>query len=74
MAAAIAKRPAGRVTQAFVTSAEREGTYRFIEKDAIDPKAIGESSHRATAKRRVGLPFVVVALDASSLNLPDPTG
>jgi hypothetical protein len=69
--AAMAATPAGRVTEIFSTSAEREGAYRFLENDDIQASAIAAAQHRAAANRCFGQEFVFVPVDGSSLNLPD---
>jgi len=67
----VAASPAGRVTELFATSAEREGAYRLLENDAVDAAELGRAAHVATAKRCFGRPFVFVPVDATSLNLRD---
>src|SRR5260370_10158285 len=72
--AAMAARPGGTVTGIFATSASREGAYRFLQNEAIDPGAIAKAAHIATARRCFGEPFVFVPIDCSSLNMSDPSG
>lgn len=72
--AAMAARPGGTVTGIFPTSASREGAYRFLQNEAIDPGAIAHAAHIATARRCFGEPFVFVPTDGSSLNTSDPSG
>ena len=72
VAARVASSPAGRVTQVFSDSAEREGTYRFLENDAVPVPEIARAAHGAAARRCQGAEFAWVPVDGSSLNLPDP--
>ncbi len=71
MAARAAANPAGRITQVFADSAEREAAFRFVENDAADTAAIGEAAHRGCAARCAEYPYVFVPADGSSLNLTD---
>src|SRR5260370_36486016 len=71
MAAQIAEAPAGTVTEVFPESADREGAYRFVENDAIDPTEIGRAALRSCLQRTAGLPFFFVPVDESSLTLTD---
>lgn len=71
MASRTAERPSGKITSTFEVSAEREGAYRFLENDEIKAEEVAKAAHRATAARSVGLPFVFVAEDGSSLNITD---
>jgi hypothetical protein len=64
-------RPAGEVTAVFGETAAREGTFRLLENDAVDPEEIARAAHRAAARRSAGEPYVFVAVDGSSLNLTD---
>jgi hypothetical protein len=70
----LARRPAGRITEVFSTSAEREGAYRFVNNEHVDPTAIGQASARATFERSREHPFLFVPIDGSSLALTDDTG
>lgn len=74
MAASVAMRPAGKVTEAVATSAQREGAYRFLEDEAVAGHAVGQASAWACAQLASGLPVVVVPEDGSSLNLTDTQG
>lgn len=73
MAARAAGNPQGTITAVFETSAEREGAFRFLEHEELRTEAIGEATHRATARRCADEPTVWVAVDGSSLNLTDRT-
>lgn len=71
IAARAAASPAGRVSQLFATSAEREAAYRFLENEAVDPEELGRAARLATANRCFEHDFLFVPVDATSLNLPD---
>jgi hypothetical protein len=67
-----AQHPAGTVTEVFAPHPrEREAAYDFLENPAISADAIAEAHQRCTARRCVGLPFVFVPVDGSSLQFPD---
>jgi hypothetical protein len=76
MGAAVVAAPAGRVTEVFRTSAEREGAFRFLENAAVDVGAIQRSVRDATLKRcaQSGAGVVVVAVDSTSISLEDRAG
>lgn len=73
MATSVAAAPAGRVTEVFQTSAEREGAFRFLENDAVDVQALQRSVREATLRRcvKTEAPVVIVAVDATSISLND---
>jgi hypothetical protein len=71
VAACACDRPAGRVSEVFVTNKEREGAYDLLENDHFEPEALVESMARSTASRCRGLPFVYVPIDGTSLTLID---
>lgn len=72
MAIGAANKPAGRITQVFPISAERQAAFKFIENQNVNGKAIGTATHVACASRCTEEPFVFVAVDGSSLSLADP--
>jgi len=74
LAAQVAEAPAGRVSEAVVGVAEREGAYRFLEHDEITAEALCRSASMASAERARAEKFVFVPVDQTSLNLPDPSG
>ncbi|MBI5478751.1 MAG: hypothetical protein HY906_07850 [Deltaproteobacteria bacterium] len=74
MGAQMAARPGGKVTEVFTEPAAREAAFRLLENDDVDPAAVAETIHRATARACFGEPFVFVPVDGSSLNLTDATG
>lgn len=71
MAAQVAALPGGRITEVFLTGAEREGAFRFVENDSIPPASVAAASHAACARRAAEYPFVFVPVDGSSLNISD---
>ena len=71
LAAKVAQRPAGRVTQVCQGLAEREGAFRFLENRHIDAGEIGRSHHRCTARRCRTSRFVYVAMDMVHLAVTD---
>jgi hypothetical protein len=71
MAARVAERPAGKVTQVFSVAAEREGAFRFVENEDISAAEIGAAAHRATARRSANEPFVCVPVDQTDLRVVD---
>lgn len=74
VAAGVCARPAGRVTQVFQRSAQREGAFRFVENAAVDADEIARASHRATARRCAKESMVFVAVDQTSLSFADHAG
>ena len=71
MAAGLCARPAGRLTRVYSEGAQREGAFRLIENNAVDPAEIGRASHRATARRCASESIVYVALDSTYLCVVD---
>lgn len=63
MAAQLATRPAGRITDAFTNPAMREAAYRFIESDQFSSKMLGAPMHRAAARRAAAHREVIVPID-----------
>ena len=74
MAAQVATKPGGTVTSVFATSAEREGAFRFLENDHVDPTAMARGAHLAAASRCAGESYAYAPVDQTSLNLTDGTG
>ncbi len=71
VAARAARRPAGRVTETFASSAERQGAYGLLESDAVGPDDVGQAMVEACARRSAGQPFVFCAVDGTSVSLTD---
>lgn len=70
----VAKRPGGKVTSVFRSTAAREAAFRLMENGAVDPAEIAQASFEATLRRAGTDPFVFVAVDGSSLNITDDQG
>jgi hypothetical protein len=71
LGAALARTPAGRVTELFAKGAEREAAYRLLENDAVDGGEIARAAWHATANRCFDQRHVFVPVDGTSLNLTD---
>ena len=71
MGVAAACNPAGRVTQVFQTSAEREGAFRLLENDAVRSDRVSGAVFDASAQLCTDETIVFVAVDATSLSLTD---
>lgn len=71
MSGQAANRPAGKVTEIFITGAAKEGAYKFIENEAIKETAVARAAHIACARRCAEYPFVFVPVDGSSLTIKD---
>jgi hypothetical protein len=74
MAATAARNPAGKVTQVFQSSAEREGAFRLLENDAVPSARVSEAVFDAAAAHCAEQTVVFVALDATTLSLTDRKG
>jgi hypothetical protein len=74
MAGRVAEKPAGKVTEVFSTSAEREGAYRWLENKNFDETDVGGAAHRSCVRRSKGLPFVFVPMDGCTVSVADSTG
>jgi hypothetical protein len=66
-----ARRPAGRITEVFVRSDERQGAYGLLQSDAVSAEQLGAAMSEACARRSAGHPYVVCPVDGTSLTLPD---
>ena len=74
MARGAALRPSGKVSAVFDRPREREGAYDFLESAHLEADAVAASVFDATLRRAHGKQVVVVAIDGSSLTLPDGEG
>jgi len=74
MAEISARRPAGRVTKAFVRSDERQGAYGLLESAAVSPGDIGRAMFEACARRSTAESIVYCVVDGTSLNLTELAG
>jgi len=71
MAAEAAQFPSGKVSEVFLTDAERQGAYDFLESPHVRADAIIEAMCLATARRCASELYTFVAIDGSSLTLAD---
>jgi hypothetical protein len=71
MAAAAASNPAGKVTQVFSSSADREGAFRLLESDDVHSARVSDAVFDTSAQMCADKSFVFVAVDATSLTLSD---
>jgi hypothetical protein len=71
MASGVAAAPAGRITAVFADPASREGAFRFVENEHVEPRAIAEAAFRACARRAETYSYVFVPVDGTSLNISD---
>jgi hypothetical protein len=74
MAATLASRAAGTVTDVFEDSAEREGAYRLLSSRWVSSDHVRAAVCEATARECAAHGKVYVAVDGSSLSLVDRTG
>jgi hypothetical protein len=68
------RNPAGRITQVFSTSAERERAYRFVENAAVQAIALTRALAMAVGALVNKLAMAYVVIDGSSLTFADPMG
>ncbi len=71
MAAAVAKKPAGRVSQVFEAGAARQGAYDLLEHEGVTPAVVSAALFDATARACRFEDLVLIAVDGSSLTLTD---
>jgi len=71
MARTAARRPAGRVLDVYLTSADRQGAYDFLENTAVKSAAMVDGIGLAIASNSQVHPYVLVSVDGSSLNIVD---
>src|SRR5580658_1659946 len=71
MAAAIAARPADKVTEIFTPSAARLGAYRFLENPHVSAAALSAAAAEAASRRCRGHAYVYVAVDQTDLHIVD---
>ncbi len=71
MGVAAASNPAGKVTQVFSSSADREGAFRLLENDKVPSAQVSGAVFDASAQMCIDEAFVFVAVDATSLTLTD---
>lgn len=73
MAAQVALRPAGKLTQVWQEGAERQGAYRLVENEEIEARDMASAAHQAAFERARG-EYVYVPVDGTSLSLPAARG
>jgi hypothetical protein len=71
MAREAAVRPAGHISEVFLTGAERQGAYDLLGNPAVRVEALQEAAATACAARSAEHPFVLVPVDGTSLTLTD---
>jgi hypothetical protein len=71
VAARVARRPAGRVTEVFSDGAERQGAYKLLESDAVGVGEIAAEMSAACARRSAGEAYVLCPVDGTSVTLTD---
>ena len=74
MAKLAARKPAGRVTEVFTSSADRQAAYDFLEHDCVSVERTQAAVFDATARSCASEPRVLVVVDGSSLGLADRQG
>ena len=76
IAEAVARHPAGRVTQVFEKDADRQGAYGLLENERIRAADILRGLGETTAQQcaAAGMPRVYVAGDGSSIRVTDRNG
>lgn len=70
----MARHAAGKITQIFSTSCERERAYRLLENASLTVLAVMAALTKAVANIIKQEPFAYLAIDGSSLNLTDRGG
>jgi hypothetical protein len=73
MAAQVAMRPAGKLTEVWPEGAERQGAYRLVESEEVEARDMASAAHEAAFARARG-PLVYVPVDGTSLSLPAARG
>jgi len=71
MGAQAARRPAGKITEAFADDAARQGAYGLLESKLVSPEQVGRAVSTASALRSADYPFVFCPVDGTSLTLVD---
>lgn len=71
MGAQAARKPAGRVTEAFPDDASRQGAYGLLESKWVAASEVGAAIFAACSIRSAAYPFVLCAVDGTSLTLAD---
>ncbi len=71
MAEQVARRPAGRVTEAFTQGAGRQGAYGLLETEAVKAAEVATAIFEACARRSASEAYVFCPIDGTSLTLTD---
>jgi hypothetical protein len=74
MAEQAARRPSGKVTDVFPTSAERQGAFKLLENEAISASAVADATFAASARACTSGQRFYVAVDQYSLTFTDRAG
>lgn len=74
MAEEAARTPAGKVTEVFRSSAEREGAFRLLENPAVRSEEVADAVFAAAAGRGPTGGIVYVPIDRTTLTLTDRGG
>ena len=69
-----AEQPAGKITAVFSSAASREGTFRFVENDAIEVAKLKRAPTIAAARRCSTAALAYVPIDKTSVYVTDGTG
>jgi hypothetical protein len=69
MAAGMAAKPAGKVTETFHESSARQGAFKLLENRAADPNEVIRASARAGFARVLNEDVVIVPIDQTTLTL-----
>jgi len=72
--AAVARAPAGKISEVFESEAARQAAYDFVESPHIDVEAIGRGVGKACAARSAKAGFAFVAVDMTTLSMVDNFG
>ena len=67
--AALAAQPAGRITQVFGDSAEREAAYRLVGNPGFTWRGISDAMHLAAARRAAAFAQVIVPIDGVAFTM-----
>ena len=74
MATRAVESPSGKVSEVFAEDRERQGAYDLLETGHVDPVALSVALGEVAAGRAAAESFAFVAVDGSSLSLPDRAG
>lgn len=74
IAAAVARHPAGKISEVMRTDAARQAAYDFLESDKVAALAILTAVGVACVARACQFPYLLALVDGSSLNLTDTGG